>query len=279
MKILPMNLTVWVLTFNCWIDMKKNKSLVIILCLIAIIVLFVILTSTIFCLKNVELNFLSNTIVLTNKDAEILETGNFKYGKSIFFVGKAEIKKNLEEKNPYLKVVNIETLFPNKLRVNVVERNELLCLKGFENNQFASFMILDDELKVLTNQSSFSNTKLNPVLVSVENEYAQNFVAGQVYNGDYFELLKQISSELNAYRSNVNLIKANFEEIILNFENADNVKIKMRSGTEIVLKGASTRLSEKFMLGLSTYDSLENKTSSNVVVYENNDGMVVAYYY
>lgn len=259
--------------------MKKNKSLAIILSILLIIVLFVVLTSTIFCFKNVELNFLSNTIVLNEKNDEILNSGDFKFGKSIFFLNKNEIKNTLEEKNPYLKVINIETIFPNKIKINVIERNSLLCLKGYNEGNFSSFMIIDEDAKVLENLNSFSNTKLNPILVSTEGEKFEAFTAGQVYSGEYNQILKNLSTELLAYRSNVNLLKANFEEIILNYESEDTIKIKMRSGTDIVLKNASQRLPEKFMLALSTYDNLSDKISTHIVCYENSEGSVVGYYY
>ena len=53
----------------------------------------------------------------------------------------------------------------------------------------------------------------------------------------------------------------------------------MRSGTDIVLKNASQRLPEKFMLALSTYDNLSDKISTHIVCYENSEGSVVGYYY
>jgi len=260
--------------------MKKNKSLVIILSIIAFIVLFVVLSSTIFCLKNVELNFLSNTINLTGQNEQIIESADIKYNKSIFFADKEEYAKNLEEKNPYIKIINIETLFPSTIRINAVERNELLCVKGFSDNAFKSFMIMDDELKVLKTEKEYVNKKTNAIFVNFEGENSVFVEQGQVFSdATNTNLLKKLTTELLAYNNSVVLLKANFEEITFNFSSQDNLKIKMRSGTEIVIEDISTKFSEKFMLGLSTYDSVENKTSSKITVYENNDGKVVGYYY
>lgn len=258
--------------------MKKNKSLIIILSILAFIVLLVVLSSTIFCLKNVELNFLSNTINLTNQNEQILESAKLKYNQSIFFVNKNAYTKNLEESNPYIKIINIETIFPSTLRINAIERNELLCLKGYEDNAFKSFMIVDDELKVLKLESEFVNTKYNAIKVSFDSQNLNYYDAGKVFESAEHKLvLKKLCSELLAYNNNVNLLKANFEEII--FDENDNLKIKMRSGTEILLKNISTKFTEKFMLGLSTYNRLENKISTKINIYENNDGTVVGYYY
>lgn len=258
--------------------MKKNKSLIIILSVFAFIVLLVVLSSTVFCLKNVELNFLSNTINLTEKSDDILASGEFKFNQSIFFANKSQYKQNLEENNPYIKIVNIETIFPNKLRINAVERNELLALKGYENNEFKGYMILDDSLKVLATQNSFVNTKNNSIIVKFEDENPTFVIAGKVFeNNQYKTNLTKLCDELLAYNNNVNLLKANFEEITFNANGS--LMIKMRSGSQILLENYNSKFSEKFMLGLSTYDKLENKLTTNITIYENNEGTVVGYYY
>ena len=89
----------------------KKKSLIIMLSIIGFIVLVVVLSSTIFSLKKVNLTFYSNTLRLTNKNEEIISSGNFKYNQSIFFIDKKKYISNLEKNNPYLKVINIETNF------------------------------------------------------------------------------------------------------------------------------------------------------------------------
>lgn len=256
----------------------KNKSLVIILSVLAFIVLLVVLSSTIFCLKKVELNFMSNTINLTDKNEDIISSAEFKYNQSIFFIDKSTYVKKLEENNPYLKVLNMETIFPNKLVINCVERNELFAIKSYENDEFKNYLILDDELKILNLDENYTNLYTNSILVTLTNEITQTNLAGQVLNSTYNELLKALANELYAYNNNPLLLKANFEEIIVNFENKSNIKIKMRSGVEIILKDMQNKLTEKFMLALSYYNSLEDKTKGTFTSYENNSGEVVGYF-
>lgn len=256
----------------------KNKSLVIILSVLAFIVLLVILSSTIFCLKTVEVTFYSNTINLTDKESEIIESGKFKYNASIFFINKNKYKKNIEEANPYIKVINIETNFPNKLTINCIERNELFAVKSYENNTLNGYMILDDELKVLKNDISYENNHNNAILVNIENEFNNKVLAGQTLNSLYNSLLKKLAIELLAYNDNVLILKANFNEITLNYSGKNDVQIKMRSGTEIILKDAENRLTEKFMLALSTYNQKPDKTKGKITAFENNEGLIEAYY-
>lgn len=257
----------------------KNKSLIIILSILASIVLIVILSSTIFCLKSVELNFMSNTINLTNKQEEILTSGNFKYNQSIFFINKSNYIKKLEEQNPYIKITNIETVFPNKLVINCVERNELFIIKSYDGENFKNYLVVDDELKILSTLNEFTNLHTNPILISIEGERVSTNLAGQTLFTTNSMLIKQLANELYAYNNNPLLLKANFEEIIINAENKNNIKIKMRSGVDIILKDMNTRLTEKFMLALSYYNNLEDKTKGVITTYENNENKVVGYYY
>ena len=257
----------------------KNKILIISLSVLAFIVLIVILSSTVFCLKTVEINFMSNTVTLTNKETEIIETGEFKYNQNIFFVSKNNYIKNLEEKNPYLKVVNIETSFPNKLVINAVERNELFAIKGYEENEYKYHLILDDELKILATIENYTNLYTNPILVTINGENTLANVAGQTLNSLHNNTLTKLAVELYAYNNNPLMLKANFEEIILNYSNKSDIKIVMRSGVNIVLKNAETKLTEKFMLALSYYNGLENKTIGTITTYEDSSNNVVGYYF
>lgn len=257
----------------------KNKSLIISLSILAFIVLIVVLSSTIFCLKTAEVNFMSNTINLTNKKDEIIETTDFKYNQSIFFLNKSNYIKQIEENYPYIKIINIETVFPNKLIVNAVERNELFVIKTYEENSFKNYLILDDELKILSTTQSFTNSHLNPILITIEGEFTATNLAGQTLTSMNNQLIKNLAVELYAYNNNPLILKANFEEININYENSGDVRILMRSGVEIMLKDSNARLSEKFMLALSYYNELTDKTTGRITTYVNNEDKVVGYYY
>jgi len=257
----------------------KNKSLIVIISILAFIVLIVILSSTIFCLKSVELNFMSNTINLTNKQEEIIESGNFKYNQSIFFINKNVYIKRLEENNPHIKIINIETIFPNKLVINCVERNELFAIKSYDGQNYKNYLIFDDELKILASFNEYNNSHTNPILITIENERVQTSLAGQTLITTNENIIKKLASELYAYNNNPLLLKANFEEIIINDNSNNNIRIKMRSGVDIVLKEMNILLTEKFMLALSYYNNLEDKTKGTITIYENNENKVVGYYY
>ena len=244
--------------------------------------LVVVLSSTIFSLKNVNLVFYSNTVKLTDKNEEIINSGNFKYNQSIFFINKQKYIDNLERNSPYLKVINIETNFPNTLTINALERNELFVIKTYQNNSFKNYAIVDDEFKILNTTTSFVNSNSNPIIMNIEGVNFDALNLGEfLKSSEYDALLNRLSNELLSYNNNVLLLKANFAEINLNYENKNNLLIKMHSGVEILLKDYSNKLESKFQLALSYYDaqSPEKKEKGRITVFENNQQQIEGYYY
>ena len=70
---------------------------------------------------------------LTATDEEIIESGEFSYGSSVFFHGKKKYEERLESKYPYLKVINIETVFPSRFN-----QDSLIIILLFKLSIFAS---------------------------------------------------------------------------------------------------------------------------------------------
>ena len=104
-----------------------------------------------FGLSKVVVAFDSTTINLTNlSQEEIVDAGQFDKGESVLFAGKEKYAKNIEKfaeqdkRFAYIKVVNIETVFPNKYVVHIVEREELFGIAYGEQ-----FLICDRDLRVL----------------------------------------------------------------------------------------------------------------------------------
>lgn len=251
------------------------------LSILCFIVLVVVLSSTIFSLKSVNLIFYSNTINLTDKEL-IVESGDFQYNQSIFFLNKRKYINNLEKNNPYLKVLNIETSFPNSLTINAIERNELFVVKTYQDNIFKNYAILDDEFKVLRTSTTFLSSNQNEILINIEGYDFDNKNAGEFLdNVEHSKVLQILSNELLSYNNNVLLLKANFAEINLDYENKDNILIKMHSGVEILIKDYSNKLESKFHLALSYYNSssVEKKENGRITVFENNEQQIEGYYY
>ena len=81
----------------------KNRRLAIFLVIFVFLAVVIVLSSAVFSLHSVELRFLSTTSVLTGKESEIVESGNFKIGENVFFSTKKNYIKQMEKANPYVK--------------------------------------------------------------------------------------------------------------------------------------------------------------------------------
>lgn len=122
----------------------KHKKLWISLGIVGGVLLVVfVLCLTLFRVKNITLDFASETKYY-NQDAQNELLSQINVSKSIFTVNKKELIQKIESENEYIKVINIETVFPNKLVIHCTERQELYVLKS-ENNLF----FVDEDFKIL----------------------------------------------------------------------------------------------------------------------------------
>ena len=127
--------------------MKYKKLVIILASIIGFIALCFLLSFTLFRVSAVELNFKNGTTLFASEERQkaVIKSGDFSYSTPVFGVNKAEIIDKLELENSYLKVINIETVFPNKLVVHCAEREELFAIKIGDN----LYYICDADLKVL----------------------------------------------------------------------------------------------------------------------------------
>ncbi len=140
---------------------KKHKKLVIILgVILTLFVILIIFMFTVFSLKSVEIDYLTSNEEILSFEEDI--KNEISLNGSVLFKDKNLISKNIEKKYPYVKVVNIETVFPNKFVLHLAQRQELFAVKT--NLKFA---ILDEELKILDVRDSFENGKENPILLNI----------------------------------------------------------------------------------------------------------------
>lgn len=236
----------------------KNKRLAIFLTIFVFLAVIVVLSSAVFALKDISVNFLSTTDILTGTEQNIIDSGNFKVGENVFFATKSAYIKNIEKDNPYIRVINIETIFPNKFVINAVERNETYVIK-LDNNKYAK---TDEYLKVLEVTEKYQNSTSNGI------EVKNSGLSGQsVSAGDFFETNDFLSKLFYAFKewdSSVVSIKNKIASVELNYEQTDKLLINMRSGVQIIIRKSSNQLSDKLNLAFSFYDTKTDKDGNAV---------------
>ena len=195
----------------------KKRRLVIIFSTFCVIVFLSIFASQVFKLKVVEVVFfdeeetrivkLENNAVFNTKDKvnSIVSSVNFDYGDLVFLINKSCYEQDIERKNPYLKLKNIEVKFPNKLIVNATERKPLFYIST-SNKAY----LLDNEFKLLdiiTQNESVLKNLTEIIVQSPQNE-----------NRDFFNFFNILPS---VYEAGQNLKENNL--VISNISNMPNI--------------------------------------------------------
>lgn len=247
--------------------MKKRVQLI---CLSVLIFLaiFVVLSSAIFSFSNASVDYLTTQINTSINSENALKNSGLKYGKSIFFLNKKSAQNLLEKNNPYIKVVNIETVFPNSIIFHVAERQEMFAIK-YENK----YLIIDNEGKILNIKDNFVNNAQSAILLE---NYKVNNTTSQTQNdagesenkveysaGDFIKnntFLKQLAITLQEWKLSFRELKAHIISISIN---GDDLLLNMRCGLTIKVFHFNSNLSNKINLAFSVYDKaedIENKT-------------------
>ncbi len=219
---------------------------------LGIIVIFVILCFTLFALKSVRVNYRTSISHLLGQEQQIVDSGNFNYGKPVLFLGKRASIEKIERENPYVKVINIETKFPCEYVINCAERQEVYYLEL--NNKF---YICDQEFKVLKVQDVKPDQLMEYSGLRVNNS---NAVPGEflkidnqidVYNA--FIESNRLLHEQNAIIKSLE-VGTSLDEV-LNKEQA-YVKLNFQDGQTYIIKNATYGLKYKVAKMLEVYSQI-----------------------
>lgn len=243
----------------------KSKRLIILISVFVFIALIVVLGSTVFTLKSVEIDWTTTRAELINKtDEQILDDIELPMGESIFLIQKQEIINKIEKNNPYIQVLNIETVAPDKLKVYSAERESLYAIKIDSNN----YAVVDKELKVLKFISAVELSSLSienkPVLLSVTQSgltlTQNNFEIGTKANIENLtEILTKLTYSLQSAKYNSLAIRGFISNISINLNADKTITIKTRYGINIKIEGIDdNNLTDKLLLGLSVYETKHN---------------------
>ena len=266
----------------CYYIVMKNKKLVILLSIFGALVLVILLTSTIFCVRNVSVNWLTTRQGLTAlQDESVVKSADVKMGKSIFLLKTEEIAENVERKYPRIKVVSIERKFPNGVVIHVAEREELFSIKI--NDRL--YAIVDSEGKVLETRTDYVSNESgeNPINVTLSN-YLQgddDFVVGYMIRSDRIRgIIQKLSTSLAESHYNPMNAKGLFKSININLAYKSTLEFETRYGIQMKMLDLDNYLTEKMMVGIACYEVQQKKciTSGKIVVaYTDANGVVAQF--
>lgn len=238
----------------------KNKKFIISLgVILGLVLLIVVLSFTLFALRNVEVEFKNNTQIFTEETKmSISENSVIAKGTPVFALNKTKMIEELEKDKPYLEIINIETIFPNKIIIHCAEREETYAVKAGDKKYF----ICDKDFKVLTIRPNFSSSQDNAILFLGLENIIEN--TNRVNEGEFLEfssetdMLKNIGQALLRNNKTVADQRALIKTIELDSsvyyytaKNQPYLKITDYNGFETNIYVPETLLAEKFQVMFS----------------------------
>ena len=221
-----------------------KKKLVITLSVIGFIIgLILTLMWTVFGFSKVEFDFRASIENQQEIETEILDKVNFNYGETVFFSSKKRYKNEIEKNFPTLKVINIETKFPNTYVIHLALRTPIYSLQVGDK-----FYSLDEDYKVLDCAGV-----LNEELISIYNIVYEN---DEISVCDFLALDESISKsyfELYAIGMTKSMQISTYESISIS---NDNLTLKMRSGQTIVIENTKKYLRQKLQRALDVQSDM-----------------------
>ena len=248
----------------------KSKKLTLILAIFFVIVVITTLCSTMFMLATIEVNFFNESSIFLGLETSIIESGEFEYGQNILLINKKKYIKNLETKNPYLRVLNIESIFPNKLVINCLERKELFYYQQSNNN----YIILDKFYKVLKTVNASENLELLNGNILIEGLLVDSFNEGEKLLLSATENTKSncIYNGLFMWSDDENYLKSKLQSVRIN---NDDVVITTKDNKKINIENFVNQSEDKFNLAFSIYSSGVMIENNYIKIYENHSGEIV----
>ena len=246
----------------------KNKRLILLLSILAFVTVVVILGSTLFTLHTVSFSWKTSKNNLSDvSDTVIADT--LPKGNSVFFLNKGEITENLEVKYPYIKVLKLETKFPNKLIVHCEERVGMYAVELI-NSKYA---IVDEDNKVLEHVTSEQYANWDeevkgskPIATTVTSNGGaygldeDDFKVGYVANVKRVtNLLSTLAGTLKLYYPQDYLIKGLVRNVNINISYQSNLTMVVTpEGMTMEIKDCYQNLQSKVALGIGVLNEIKN---------------------
>ena len=111
----------------------KKKVLISIFSIVVVVALIVVLISTVFSLQSVQFFFVNEDGDYVNVDVndyggtDVENSLSVYYGKSILFLKKKSLTNDVEKKYEWMKVLGVESDFPNSMRIYASIRIPVFC--------------------------------------------------------------------------------------------------------------------------------------------------------
>lgn len=252
-----------------------KKRLIVIFSIFIVVVLLILLSSTVFSVSEVEVNFYnqegSPIASPQNFDATSL-LGDYK-GKSIFFINEENFIKSIYDSGKYSDwyVVEVERSFPNKIIMHITQRlpvfyieclgeNYLLDVFGYPVDTIADY---DGQYIDISYMSFYVES------ISIGKEVVLRDSAPSQFTA--MSRIVQTAWRLNFNYENINLLLSSFAF------NDDIVSISLSSGVKINIENYIDDIESKFIRAMGVYyNGKIDVTAYDTVISVDKNGRVTS---
>ena len=243
----------------------KKKWIIALSVIVGIVLILVILAFTLFSLKSVSIDYRTNKVYITATDDEIIESADIDMGGSVFFRNKQYYIDNIERANPYVKVVNIETVFPSSFVIHIAERQKVFAVE--HNGQC---YIVDEDYKVLEILGEYNPEQTDAILLNGLEVSGTSYAVGeflQVTNSQpIYSALYENNRPLNEQKEMIESITfaSTFDDNL--GREVDIIKLKFFSGQTFKIINSSYGLRYKTALMLDVFSQIYDFIGQTVTI-------------
>lgn len=266
-----------------------KKGMIIFLIISFVVIAFVVLCFTIFGFNVATVNFKNQTTLYATESSrqEIINSAKFVKNSSVLFMDKQTYINNIEREHPYIKVINIEIVFPNNITVHCVEREELFAI---EFNDY-EYYICDEDLKVLRIlklEDDYVNTQSNAIIINGYRNLSDGFAVGEFLkaNEEMDKVLKSFSTAFKLNNRTAAEQKGLIKEIsllrepsVIYYDYTVSLIITDFTDFEAKIVDAKDYLELKVNLYLAVHSEISDsdKQEYSLYIYQTLDGKVIAH--
>ena len=237
--------------------------------MIFIILSIILFDSSIFYVKNVETVFLSQTNLPDNFDENLI-INEVKKGQNIFFADKQKIIQNIHLKYPYIKVISIESVFPDKLKFYLIQRNCFYAVKHKDG-----YYICDENLGVIEKIATFSSTKFNPIIL--ENLIFPSVKAGSNIPPSACVYISDLSKSLCEWKDDLNILQSYISQIQADYIKKNQILISFFNGCQILVENCENNLSNKLNYAFSYFSQNDIQSGTIKIIDLDNKKTILVY--
>ena len=224
--------------------MNRSKLFIgIFIAFLLIVITVVLLVCTVFVVREVVIEKEVNSALID--DDNIIESSGLSIGKSIISINKDKVKASVEKENPYVEVLNITRVFPNKIIINVTVRTGIMVVSSADGSYKA---LVDSGMKVLNVLPADSTLSVDATIVSgadflIPENGAESLVGSILTLSDtsYDAIFTQFADFIESFDLEGKSFTTLFKEISFrNTESGTLVLIRTNKGVSLVLDTSLT---------------------------------------